>query len=96
MLRVSAFALLSSSAAPSDVAACFNGMPSSREQLLHSLIVGMFAEPGTVPPGSIIDAGANTGEESCVLASVGDGRVVHAVEPLQVNVEHMKARYAAL
>ena len=75
--------------------ACFDSDAQGREVLLHSLIVGMFGEPDTVPPGSVIDAGANTGEEACLLASVGDGRVVHAIEPLRTNIGHISRRYAA-
>ena len=71
---------------------CFDRTP--REALLHLLIVDMFSERGTVPPGSIVDAGANTGEEACLLASVSKGRVVHAIEPLRTNVDHMMRRYA--
>lgn len=71
---------------------CFDSTP--QEALLHRLIVDMFSERGTVPPGSIVDAGANTGEEACLLASVSEGRVVHAIEPLRTNVNHMMRRYA--
>ena len=52
------------------------------------------AEQAIIPPGSIVDAGANTGEEACLLAYVGRGRIVHAVEPLWVNVNHMQRRSA--
>lgn len=66
-----------------------------KEPLLHQLISGLFHEMGTVPPGSIIDAGANTGEEACLLAVLGKDRVVHAIDPLSINVQHIRRRYAA-
>ena len=62
----------------------------SGEVLLHSILAGLFLE-GLVPEGSIIDAGANNGEESCFLAQFG--RVVHAIEPLNINVAHIRRTY---
>mmetsp|Transcript_30859 Transcript_30859/g.80529 ORF Transcript_30859/g.80529 Transcript_30859/m.80529 type:complete len:336 (-) Transcript_30859:305-1312(-) len=54
------------------------------EPLLRSTINGLFAE-GLIPRGSIIDAGANVGDESCMYAERQPHRRVHAVEPLQKN-----------
>ena len=76
--------------------ACRDDHAHANEPLLHQLILGLFQEIGIVPPGSIIDAGANTGEEACLLAVVGQGRVVHAIDPLSINVQHMRRRYAAI
>lgn len=63
----------------------------SGEVLLHSILAGLFLE-GLVPEGSIIDAGANNGEESCFVAQFG--RVVHAIEPLNINVAHIRRTYS--
>ena len=48
------------------------------EPLLRSLIGGLFAESGLVPPGSVIDAGANRGEEACYYAERQPQRLVPA------------------
>jgi len=53
---------------------------------LRSTINGLFAE-GHMPPGSIIDAGANEGEEACMYAERQPHRQVHAVEPLLRNTQ---------
>ena len=60
------------------------------EPLLRSLIGGLFAESGLVPPGSVIDAGANSGEEACYYAERQPQRLVHAVEPVDANVRHIQ------
>ena len=60
------------------------------EPLLRSLIGGLFAESGLVPPGSVIDAGANSGEEACYYAERQPQRLVHAVEPVTANVRHIQ------
>ena len=50
------------------------------EILLHAIIGGLFAE-NVVPPGSILDVGANDGEMSCFYATLDPSRKVHALEP---------------
>jgi len=67
---------------------------ATREPLLRGLLGCLFAER-LIPPGSIIDAGANTGEESCFLAEIQPKRIVHAVEPLVANVRYVREAYAA-
>ena len=62
------------------------------EPLLRSIVGGLFAE-GLVPPGSVIDAGANSGEESCYYAERQPQRVVHAVEPVLSNVLRIQQRW---
>ena len=69
--------------------------PPSVEPVLRSIIGGLFAE-GLVPPGSAIDAGANSGEESCYYAERQPQRIVHAVEPVTGNVDWMARKYAHL
>ena len=59
------------------------------EPLLSELVRGLF-EDGIGPPGSIVDAGANTGEETCLYASLNPERTVHAVDPLKHNIEAVK------
>ena len=59
-------------------------LPSS-EPLLIAIVRGLFAE-GAMPPGSIVDAGANDGTEACVYAESAPDRLVHAVEPLRNNI----------
>ena len=55
------------------------------EPLLVAIVRGLFAE-GAMPPGSVVDAGANDGSEACVYAESSPDRVVHAVEPLKSNI----------
>ena len=69
------------------------GNPS--EVLLNALLAGLLAE-SRVPAGSIIDAGANDGEESCRFSLAARGRTVHAIDPLQQNVDAMRTRFASL
>ena len=69
--------------------------PPSVEPVLRSIIGGLFAE-GLVPPGSAIDAGANSGEEACYYAERQPQRIVHAVEPVTGNVDWMARKYAHL
>ena len=55
------------------------------EPLLVAIVRGLFAE-GAMPPGSVVDAGANDGTEACVYAESSPDRVVHAIEPLKSNI----------
>ena len=50
------------------------------EVLLTSIIGGLLVE-GRVPPGSIVDVGANRGIWACYYASVAPERNVHAIDP---------------
>ena len=57
----------------------------STEVLLMALLRGLLRER-VLPPGAIIDAGANTGYEACQLAAAAPERTVHAVDPDSANV----------
>ena len=61
------------------------------EHLFRLLIGGLFAEH-LMPPGSIVDAGSNTGEESCFYAESNPDRKVHAIDPASQNVELVRSR----
>jgi FkbM family methyltransferase len=66
--------------------------PSTTEVLLAAVVRGLLLER-VLPPGSLIDAGANTGVESCWLAETAPDRIVHSLDPLRSNVrsiEHMQ------
>ena len=56
------------------------------ELLFHEILGGLLGS-GSLPPGSIIDAGANDGADSCFYAEAAHSRIVHAVEPLAQNVK---------
>ena len=56
-----------------------------KEPIFNSLVVSLLKEPGLVPPGSIVDAGAHTGTETCLYAAADTNRTVHAIEPLFTN-----------
>lgn len=58
-------------------------------RLMHGVLVAEIA-----PNGSIVDAGANSGEESCLLASWQPRRLVHAIDPSVSNVQHIRTEYA--
>lgn len=65
------------------------------ERIFNSIIGGLFVEH-LVGPGSLLDAGANTGVLSCYLASLAPDRLVHSIEPLHENVVHIRERYGNL
>ena len=70
------------------------GWPGTAEPWLTVLLAGLFREK-LVPPGSIVDAGANTGELSCLLARWAPDRTVHAVDPSPTNINLMESEYGA-
>ena len=67
--------------------------PALSETLFRAIVGGLFLE-ARVPNGSIIDAGAHMGFESCYYAGMSPLRTVHAVEPLSSNVAFMKRQYS--
>ena len=67
--------------------------PALSEPLFRAIVGGLFLE-ARVPNGSIIDAGALMGFESCYYAGMSPLRTVHAVEPLSSNVAFMKRQYS--
>ena len=61
------------------------GLTRIHERVLFTLIQSLLLE-GLAPQGNIVDAGANDGDEACLLAVMGrPHRVVHALEPLHQN-----------
>jgi FkbM family methyltransferase len=66
------------------------------EPIFRAIVYAILREPGVLTRGSIIDAGANDGQDSCMYASLQPDRVVHAVEPSLLNVQHIQKKYAAL
>lgn len=70
-------------------------MTKTHEPLLFGMLRGLLLE-GRAPLGSIIDAGANDGSEACLLAVSSRERLVHAIDPLQQNVDHMTRRFASI
>ena len=67
------------------------------EPLFRSIVGRMLIEPGVLSSlGSIIDAGANGGEESCMYAVLSPNRTVHAVEPVISNVHQIRQKYASV
>ena len=67
--------------------------PALSEPLFRAIVGGLLLE-ARVPNGSIIDAGAHMGFESCYYASMSPRRTVHAVEPLTSNVAFMRRQYS--
>lgn len=63
------------------------------EPVLRSILGGLFAE-AILPPGVIIDAGANSGEDACYYAERNPQRTVYAVEPTPSNVAYIKRKFA--
>ena len=63
------------------------------ERVFRRIVAEIFATTGLLRHGSIIDAGANNGQEACYYAALQPNRSVHAIEPLQQNVDFMLARY---
>ena len=56
--------------------------------ILGLAISALFKEQMLPTPGDIIDAGANSGVETCIYSDMAPSRVVHAVEPIPSN--HLK------
>ena len=61
----------------------------SHENLFNSIVGGMFAE-GIMPPGDILDAGANRGDSALFYATVAPSRTVRAIDPHLPNVHTIR------
>ena len=66
---------------------------SRHEKRLLAITKALFASK-ILLPGSVVDGGAHKGGESCYYADLDPTRPVHAVEPLQRNVEVMHFKYS--
>lgn len=67
------------------------------EPILRDLLSKLIVHPTLLHPnGSIIDAGANFGDEACLYAVTSPQRTVHAVEPAAGNVGAIAQRYGSL
>ena len=62
------------------------------ERTLNSIVEGMFRED-LMPPGSILDVGANDGQTACMLACFDRNRTVHAIDPSPVLVGKMRCQW---
>ena len=60
--------------------------PAPFTELAFRSIIGTLLASDMLPPGSIIDAGANDGSDACFYAEAAPARTVHAIEPLRQNV----------
>jgi len=65
------------------------------ELLFNSIVLGLFVE-GKVPAGSVVDAGANSGEWACMYAEAQPSRPVHAIDPLEVNIKSISRKFKPL
>ena len=63
------------------------------ETILNSVVGGLLGEGTAIPNGTIVDAGAKFGRWSCYYAATAPDRIVHAVDPDERNIKHMRARY---
>ena len=70
----------------SSVAPGASPCPAPFTELAFRSIVGALLASDSLPPGSIIDAGANDGSDACFYAEASPSRIVHAIEPLMQNV----------
>ena len=68
--------------------------PTPTEPIFRSIIGGLFAEH-LMPTGSIVDVGANTGDDACFYAERQPQRLVHAIDPMRQNVDHIIRSFAA-
>lgn len=59
---------------------------SPHEKRLRAFVAALFAIPGLVRDGHIVDCGAEKGGESCWLAQLNASRRVVAIEPLHRNI----------
>jgi FkbM family methyltransferase len=65
------------------------------EIILVSLIASLFREDHFMPPGGILDAGAQFGEQAAYYAKLAPGRTVHAVDPSPRNIDKIEKTYKA-
>ena len=56
------------------------------EIILNTILGGLLASDIAIGTGSIVDAGAYTGESACYFASRAPNRTVHALDPSRANV----------
>ena len=68
---------------------------SPHEPVFARLTARILASAAMLGPGSIVDSGAHRGDESCLYASLQPDRIVHAVEPLEDNLRHLRRNYGA-
>ena len=66
------------------------------EKKFRTLVHALLAVDSWVPPGAIIDAGANLGEDSCFFAEQAPDRTIYAIEPLEVNARHIRSSFSRL
>ena len=60
-----------------------------REEVFFNALIRSLAMEGSLPPGHILDVGANDGQWSCMYAKMDGNRTVVAVEPFVANVRHL-------
>jgi FkbM family methyltransferase len=60
------------------------------EIIFVSLIASLFREGNVIPPGSVLDAGAQLGEQAAYYAKLAPDRTVHAADPSPSNVAKIK------
>jgi FkbM family methyltransferase len=60
---------------------------------MESFLGGMLLEEGLIPSGSVIDAGAQFGEQACHYARLLPGRTVYAIDPSPSNVAAIKNEF---
>ena len=81
-------------ATPQDAMACCTTIAHNmmrHETLFNGIIAELFWY-GYVPEGDVVDAGAHTGENTCLYAKLAPTRKVLAVEPVEANVLAIKGR----
>lgn len=61
------------------------------EVMFNRIVSDMFLE-NLVPGGYVLDAGAHTGENACLYASLAPDRRVLAIEPIEANVAAIQNR----
>ena len=64
------------------------------EVVFNALTRALLRE-GTVPPGAVLDVGANDGSWTRMYAKTAPSRKVHAVEPLYANVQHIQRTHVS-
>lgn len=69
---------------------CFQ---DGHELSYRAILIGLLEE-GRLGNGSVLDAGASLGHESCAFAESAASRRVHALDPSPHNVKFMRSMYA--
>jgi FkbM family methyltransferase len=74
---------------------CRDSVPEANafEIIMESMMGVIFREKGLLPPGNVLDVGAQFGEQACHYAVLAPSRTVYALDPSPKNIEQIRKRF---